>query len=369
MDFSVILLSLLFTAMLYIPIPIVISSIIYNKNGTVKYKRVVVFSTIFVFLVLMLWHLFTDKQPPNVTAAVVWGAISMAICKKIFGKKPDSVESTINLENQQQSVISSPSQEIEAEKQQEANCSYPCKSEDAFSGALHSERVDGVLKRTEEAWASLTPAERELLCKVIGTSQAAPPHKAEQQSKSLKPWVIGVLCGILFAAVVFFAVSVLNKTSGAVSTAHFPDATPSPSPAPSPSPEVFSFPLNGTFYNYANAYVSCPLSIKIPSDSNQQYYYFVLKSPKGKAVTIFGHSGKTVSISVPEGFYTLYYAAGNTWYGTSLMFGDDGVYYACDQTLIFHFDGSRYNGYEIDLLSGFQGNLSLHEVSADDFPE
>lgn len=392
-DYSSLLISWFVAAGLYLPIPVGLCSLLQKKNRVVEYKVVVVLSTILIFFALSAVHFFTDFRPANATAALVYGAIAMVICKNKFGEKPDSGESSSTPESQQQHAAPSPSDEQGSqhpelsapssepgnrppqldkepqEKPQEPGPTYPGTDEIGLSGAPQSERAESALKKTMESFASLTPDERELLLKILEVLQEMPTKKKKRRSTTIKPWMVIALCGILFLALAFAAVYSLNKNPGTVSASHVSDATPSPLPSPTPFYKIYPFPNNGTYFNYTSSYPSCPLTITMPADAWHQYYYFVLKSAKGKAFTIYGHAGETIDIRIPAGYYTLYCASGHTWYGTKSLFGESGDYFAFDDVLIFHFDGSSYNGYEINLSESPYGNFEQHTVSADDFPE
>ena len=83
-------------------------------------------------------------------------------------------------------------------------------------------------------------------------------------------------------------------------------------------------------------------------------------------------SGKTVETEIPVGVYSLYYAAGEDWYGAEYKFGPSTVYSSSDDPLSFYteYDGDYivYNGQTIELWLQTGGNMSTHTIDPADFP-
>ena len=131
-------------------------------------------------------------------------------------------------------------------------------------------------------------------------------------------------------------------------------------------PEV-KHPKNGHFQIFTGEDGIAPFSVKTPPGD---YYYYVLlnNASTGKtAVSLFVHPGKTVNIDVPLGDYEMYYALGETWYGTTHLFGPDTVRSKADDIFSFHILGDNINGNSIELISRFGGNLSTSPADADAF--
>ena len=85
-------------------------------------------------------------------------------------------------------------------------------------------------------------------------------------------------------------------------------------------------------------------------------------------VGLYVSAGKTASTQVPIGSYKLYYASGETWYGESLLFGPDTMYYASDEILEFYADSESYVGNSLTLQLSTNGNYESHYVDPKDSP-
>jgi hypothetical protein len=125
-------------------------------------------------------------------------------------------------------------------------------------------------------------------------------------------------------------------------------------------------PSNGDVNMFTNAERIAPLSIKTSSGDN--YYYILLKTSSGsKVMSVFIYPGRTVDIDVPLGDYYLYYAAGETWYGTTYLFGPNTIYSQADEVFDFHETSQGINGYSVELILQAGGNLSTSRADASDF--
>lgn len=80
-------------------------------------------------------------------------------------------------------------------------------------------------------------------------------------------------------------------------------------------------------------------------------------------------AGQSYSLEVPIGVYKLYYATGDTFFNTSILFGDDTRYYEADELLTFNASGNYYNGHTITLYSVYNGNLDTDEIPEQSFPK
>ena len=124
---------------------------------------------------------------------------------------------------------------------------------------------------------------------------------------------------------------------------------------------------NGRIIKYPDSELCAPLKI---NTSGNGYYFFVLSKPgtSKRYMTFFGWAGDTVEVDVPLGTYELYYAQGDTWYGTIYLFGNQTLYGKCDSRLSFTEDADGYSGYEITLYPVYGGNMDTSTVSAAEFP-
>ena len=67
-------------------------------------------------------------------------------------------------------------------------------------------------------------------------------------------------------------------------------------------------------------------------------------------MTLFLRGGTPFQTQVPLGNYELRYAAGDTWYGETHLFGKNTKYAKASDTFNFTFDGNRYSGYTVELI-------------------
>ena len=134
----------------------------------------------------------------------------------------------------------------------------------------------------------------------------------------------------------------------------------------------------------------CPLTITADSSTNYYVYLEYQNAPSYSTesrtvknyatkpyeddLSFYLQAGKEVSIDVPIGVYKLYYAtdgsnsAGNNFYGTKLLFGDNTHYYSADQLLTFYADTEYYNGHTLTLKATIDGNFSTDPIAESQFP-
>ena len=127
----------------------------------------------------------------------------------------------------------------------------------------------------------------------------------------------------------------------------------------------------------------CPLTVKVPNGN--QNYYIVLEYVRASSNSIenrikkdnrgvndmsfYVAAGKSASVSVPVGVYKVYYACGETWYGTKNRFGPNTVYYSSDDLLEFYVDENYYNGHTLELWLQTDGNFDRSVISESQFPD
>jgi len=116
------------------------------------------------------------------------------------------------------------------------------------------------------------------------------------------------------------------------------------------------------FYSQAVA----PLEIITKAGSN--YYIKVIDwMTKAEVMTAFVRGGQPFETKVPLGSYEIRYAAGQSWYGSILDFGEIASYSRCDDRFDFTQTLGGYNGYTIELILQQNGNLQTDVISAEDF--
>lgn len=136
--------------------------------------------------------------------------------------------------------------------------------------------------------------------------------------------------------------------------------TPSNTPVLAELPQ----PSNGERFLLPSSTCVSPLSIKA---ADYDDCYFVLSDHNtGSAImSFYVHAGSTIKLDVPVGTFDIYYASGDSWYGTDLLFGSDAHYQKFDRTFSF----SEHSGWSIELQPVTYGNSDIKNVSTEDFPK
>lgn len=111
----------------------------------------------------------------------------------------------------------------------------------------------------------------------------------------------------------------------------------------------------------------CPLSVEV-TGNNAYYVYLDSMRSTGNDMAFMVSPECTVEVDVPIGEYEIYYAAGTSWYGQDLLFGEDTAYYKCDGTFDFYDDGTYYQGWTLELYLQPNGNLDTDIIGASEFP-
>lgn len=145
-------------------------------------------------------------------------------------------------------------------------------------------------------------------------------------------------------------------------------------------------PENGEILKDTRKEKLAPLTIKT---SGSQNYFISLKcvnSPDSWSVTELGRinnnrlfdmtvyvkGGETAEVLVPLAEYEIYYATGNTWYGSIAKFGEETRCFQCEDTFLFEEqwddEGLYYGGWTLTLYAVPGGNLDTEEISLSKFP-
>ena len=135
--------------------------------------------------------------------------------------------------------------------------------------------------------------------------------------------------------------------------------TSSPVPAASPAFSQPVQPLPRTGDNTASfSNGVAPLTIKTSSSEGSHYFVKIAKMGSGLEIgSYFIRSGETLNIQVPVGIYELRYATCREWYGTYYLFGPNTTYSKAESFFTFSFDGNKYSGYTVELITQRNGNL------------
>ena len=141
---------------------------------------------------------------------------------------------------------------------------------------------------------------------------------------------------------------------------------------------------NGSQYVYSDYEGTCPFTIK--ADSEVNYYVYLeyqrassssttprnrqhySSAPFEDDIAFYLAKGQTHKIDVPVGVDKLYYATGDSFYGSKLLFGENTSYFTSDDLLDFYCDGRYYNGHTITLYPVRNGNFDTEKISESSFP-
>ena len=122
-------------------------------------------------------------------------------------------------------------------------------------------------------------------------------------------------------------------------------------------------PSTGLKRAYDNAEARAPFDVTA-SDSHD--FYLVL-SENGKAARCYYiRHGETLSVSVPLGTYSLYYACApyqSAWYGVDKLWGSDTEFYKSSDVWDFTIEDGYYVGYTLSLSLVSNGNTHSDETS------
>ena len=207
----------------------------------------------------------------------------------------------------------------------------------------------------------------------------------EKPKKSSRKFLIFIL--ILVLAAFFLATpNGQNVISGILST---PTPVPTRTPAPTKTPRPTAAPLrmavsNGKILVNTDYKCVCPLTVKTSAGSDYYVYLKYLREPTNTKesrirknnvkppyesdIAFYITGGQTVSIEVPIGTYSFFYATGNTFYNTDILFGDNTSHFKSSETLDFYADSQYYQGHTITLYKVVDGNFDTKEIKESDFP-
>ena len=107
---------------------------------------------------------------------------------------------------------------------------------------------------------------------------------------------------------------------------------------------------------------SGPVNLTVSSSSSKSYYVKLKNVLDEDIFSFFVPAGETVEISVPQKPCYVYFACGETWYGTDLLFGENTSYSKDSGLIDFGMYAVTYT-----LIPSVGGNFSETTISADDF--
>ncbi len=102
--------------------------------------------------------------------------------------------------------------------------------------------------------------------------------------------------------------------------------------------------------------------LSVTAGTHDICYKLVSKTDPDKMVMIFVQAGKSKSVKIKNGEYSLYYTSGEYWYGDDVGFGSDATYKKYTGTLEYstHTEGNYiyYTVYELELFTDTTGNFA-----------
>jgi hypothetical protein len=180
----------------------------------------------------------------------------------------------------------------------------------------------------------------------------------KQAGKKVK-WLI---YGGIAAAIGFFAISEEMNTTPPRSLPKTPSTSTDTQRAEVLPPPVFQAP--GVIWNRTGLKGSAPFQIK--TSPGADYFIKLVDYQTGAdAVGIFVKGGQTLEVQIPPGTYRMRYASGQTWRGTSHLFGP-GQHTSYSQSSS-RFEFTQYDGYTVELIRQTGGNMPTRSISPSQF--
>lgn len=204
----------------------------------------------------------------------------------------------------------------------------------------------------------------------------------KEPNKSKKPFQFPVTILIIAAVVLpIFIASFLSHATAPAETP-LPTIVPTVRPTPVFTAEPLSLPYNGQEFLSPGYTRVCPLTITASTDSSYYIYLQYRREPtesydsrhvsgygEGEDLSFFIRAGETVELDVPVGVYRLYYATGDTWYGTEHKFGPRTAYFTSDDLLHFYTTYNTIYGNTLELWAQYNGNFETEIITASSFPD
>lgn len=137
---------------------------------------------------------------------------------------------------------------------------------------------------------------------------------------------------------------------------------------PVESVERLATPANGKIiFNPIKEGVA-PLSVETTVYDN---CYLILTEHNSTKIimSFFVRANSTAEVLVPLGNYDIYYAVGESWYGTTHLFGDSTYRAKFDESFLFEKDSYGYSGWTIQMQPVTYGNLDSNPVDPEHFPD
>lgn len=232
-----------------------------------------------------------------------------------------------------------------------------------------NEEFASLYKRICDICSSTLTVAKQTTSIPLENSKLNHPHASQQSrnrispTKQTKTWDSNkaLICAIaiIISIVLFIFIIIIANPSSFGNSSSIDDSTLIEQPRPS----------NGSIFQFPSSAGVAPFTIKTSGSSD---YYIVMQNSHDSSIKVsfYVRGGSTVEIDVPLGNYEVFYAAGDTWYGTEHAFGSETDYYKCDDTFPFTYSSSTgYTGWTLMLYPVSHGNLDTDAINADEFPK
>lgn len=233
---------------------------------------------------------------------------------------------------------------------------------DVFQG--NKVQAEAIMKRINEAYRVLSsPTLREEYDITLqkAKEQACQSYQATQPQKKA-PKKMNKDSAFIITMVVFMVIIVgliflgaidddTNKTTNSAQIPEKEEITPQ---------KAAIIPRSGDILSGSECFDGSTLTITADRGSS---CIVKLKTASGvERLSFYVRSGDTVTVGVPAEYLYVYFASGDTWYGTRLLFGEE-TYYSMDDEIL---DFTQYT-WEYTLYPVNSGNFSETPIDPDDF--
>lgn len=127
-------------------------------------------------------------------------------------------------------------------------------------------------------------------------------------------------------------------------------------------PDIAALPLPKTG-RLSGSTSGTQVTFRLAKNSQATYIQMRRANSNGLAVSCFVAAGKSTTVRVPSGEYTVVWGSGPYWYGEELLFGDLGEYSKSDPTTI---KGTNYR-HTLKLESSEEGDVHFRDADLSDF--
>jgi curved DNA-binding protein CbpA len=217
--------------------------------------------------------------------------------------------------------------------------------------------------------------QRDLFKSVSPSPSEIQAHCAARRRGKRRTVALSALVGAVFSFGVYSisqrqASAAINRYAarqehGTLAIARQPAVTSAAVPV-SPHYPKLPVPLSRGLHLYTSAPAIAPLQI-VTRGSDHHYLKVVAARTNAVVLTAFVRAGEQVDLQVPLGVYSVRFASGRDWYGERYLFGPATTFAKTAEDLGFYKNGGYTQGHTLELFLQPNGNLRMHELTADDF--